>query len=65
MIIHYHMNETGPVVNDYRYQQFFLNRGKEEQAVTSVIRRWIARPSGAQDLLATLHILFGEVITNN
>lgn len=65
MIIRYHMNETGPVVNDYRYQQFFLNRGKEEQAVTSVIRRWIARPSGAQDLLATLHILFGEVITNN
>lgn len=61
MVVQLHMNETGPVTNDYRYQQFFLGRPPEEQAVTSVVRRWIARPGGAQDLLATLHILFGDV----
>lgn len=65
MLITFHMNEAGPVTHDYRYQQFFLTQPREEQAVTAVVRRWMARPGGAQDLLATLHILFGEVNTPN
>lgn len=55
------LNETGAATTNYRYQQFFFGRGPEEQAVSSVIRRWIARPGGPQDLLSTLHILFGDV----
>lgn len=65
MVIHLHLNETGAVTKDYRYQQFFIAQDKSDQAVTSVVRRWLARPGGAQDLLATLHILFGEVNSTN
>lgn len=64
-IVLLHMNETGPVRLGYRYQQFFLTNSKEDQSVTSIVRRWLARPGGAQDLLSTLHILFGDVTTSN
>lgn len=61
VVVNFHMNEAGPVVKDYRYQQYFLDRDPSLQSVTSIVRTWMARPGGAQDLLATLHILFGDV----
>lgn len=60
-LIELHMNQTGPVIQGYRYQQFFNSSGKEEVGITAIIRKWMSRPGGPQDLLATLHILFGDV----
>ncbi|MGZ7257964.1 hypothetical protein ACXWOR_10780, partial [Streptococcus pyogenes] len=61
IVLGLHMNQAGPQVTGYRYQTFFADLDPSEQAVTSVVRKWLARPTGAQDLISTLHILFGDV----
>lgn len=48
----------------YNYQEFFRVSGplhhRPSSSIYTLIERWLAQPGGFDDLIQTLHILFGE-----
>ena len=63
--------DTGEVSSDHSdlAKEFFgissngLNREPRNRSMVDVVQAWCAHPGGIEDILCTLHVLFGNVTT--